>query len=241
MGFPGLGRRPLAFMVMGAVVIVVAFPFFVECRLTGEVHGKSPNPQQPTEEGSTPTDVGVCPTSGGSPQGSLVLTAKKDPFLKFQCGTGSALSPQKSADFLNVYQYTETQSAKSCNSAKEISLDTALTGAKLTEQNSEASSGGRKSPFYVFQYSDEPDHDTLLCYTCNRTTRSDDSSQDLSGPVTMTNDVLCTVYIKVPKRQEEQPPTEPPTTPPGSTSGARAAPAAVVAAVGGLLVVMLCI
>lgn len=226
--------RAIAATLVGAVCLAVAFSCFAEGRQASEIRRMSF--KEPGGGKEAADDVQECRSLDTKTKRDLVVTAKKGSPLKFRCGAETSLSPQ-GPDFNSVYLYAPAPDLKTCNTTVAVGLAETVSTAKLTQQATQVRGDNTTTPFYVFEYTADPDSDKHLCYTCNATNAA--ASEDDHREVSLTDTVNCTVFIKVPKATEEKPPTDSSTAAPDSPSGARAAPAALGAAVGGFVAVML--
>lgn len=224
------GLKPRHFAsVVGAIGLAVGCRVFAEGSLAGEVRQTSTALQATAgrSNAETPT-VHQCGAArqltGEQPQQQpqdLMLKAQPGIPLQFQCGASKTLHPVAvEKKFVNVYKYT---AGGECKSGQNVLLNDELSGATL-KKTGEADRpkvtdvAGPDVETYEFRYDSEPAVEKLLCYTCNVTTNTEVTSDQVEG----TNAEKCTVFIKVPQKTATSTATA--STPASTTHSTTASP-----------------
>lgn len=184
----------------------------------------SPGLEAVTLADNAQSAVETCTATPRTGTGDLERTAQQGVPLRFKCDAASSLSPSD-APLTKVYQYAAGDS-KSCNTTTEFTLTDLVQGATLRQEEASGEPRATANPVYVFQYDEKQAADRYLCYTCNATEAKKFQA------VEATQNVACTVYIKVP-RTVDKPPTDSSTTPPDSPSSAPPAVSAAAAVAAG--------
>lgn len=225
MGSSRLWRHSALRILVCTLALGVALPLLAEGDLPSsnqEETGDS-SPSGPGEAG--PSEIPVCGAGSGGEAGGKLLKLDGKDGLQFKCADSETLGPPELASeppnsvpkqYIKVYEYNGDGACKK-TAGETRTLVSVVPGATLTE-STEASGGEglgqvRKGgqPVYTLKYSENPEAEQLLCYTCNK------ASGPASALVSNSDATPCAVLIKVPGK------TRPPaqnisTAPPSSTS-----------------------